>query len=88
MSSFGFHGDARMKGGSYSTNPNTMRTRAYNASLSPERSAQRKARFSQYRALRAVCIRVANTDEYKKEHNRDAKIAILRIAVDDIIARR
>ncbi|KAF6812000.1 hypothetical protein CSOJ01_05438 [Colletotrichum sojae] len=83
-----YQGDARKKGGSYSTNPNTMRTRAYNASLTPERSAQRKARFSQYRALRAVCIRVADKEEYKQEKNRDAKIGILREAMAEALARR
>ncbi|KAF9871927.1 hypothetical protein CkaCkLH20_10559 [Colletotrichum karsti] len=86
-------GDARRKGGSYSTNPATMRTRAYQANLTPEKAAERKKKFAEYRSLRDVCIRVSKSDAYKDVTTRDGKLKLLsegcqRLMADRIATRK
>ncbi|KAL0938033.1 uncharacterized protein CTRU02_207764 [Colletotrichum truncatum] len=81
-------GDARKKGGSYSTNPSTVRIRAYEANLSPDRLALRKAKFSEYRSLREACLRASEKDEYKSETTRDGKLHLLSVACHNKIAER
>ncbi|KAF4912418.1 hypothetical protein CGCVW01_v011119 [Colletotrichum viniferum] len=81
-------GDARKKGGSYSTNPNTVRTRAYQASQTPEQAAARRQKFAEYRSLRDNCLRVYKSDDFKAAVTRDARVDILRKSCDQLMANR
>ncbi|EQB53534.1 hypothetical protein CGLO_06726 [Colletotrichum gloeosporioides Cg-14] len=81
-------GDARKKGGSYSTNPNTVRTRAYQASQTPEQAAARREKFAEYRSLRDNCLRVYKSDDFKAAITRDARVDILRKSCEQLMANR
>ncbi|KAF3802119.1 hypothetical protein GCG54_00012365 [Colletotrichum gloeosporioides] len=81
-------GDARKKGGSYSTNPNTVRTRAYQASQTPEQAAARREKFAEYRSLRDNCLRVYKSDDFKAAVTRDARVDILRKSCEQLMANR
>ncbi|KAF4819842.1 hypothetical protein CGCTS75_v011548 [Colletotrichum tropicale] len=81
-------GDARKKGGSYSTNPNTVRTRAYQASQTPEQAAARREKFAEYRSLRDNCLRVYKSDDFKAAVTRDDRVDILRKSCEQLIANR
>ncbi|WYZ45637.1 hypothetical protein EsH8_VIII_000953 [Colletotrichum jinshuiense] len=81
-------GDARRKGGAYSDNPNTVRTRLYNSSLGEKAKELKSKRFSEYRALRSACINTSRKAEYFQERTREGKLAILRRACTVTLQRR
>ncbi|TDZ58624.1 hypothetical protein CTRI78_v005194 [Colletotrichum trifolii] len=81
-------GDARKKGGAYSDNPVTMRHRQYEANLAPEKLTLRRRKFCEYRALRATCLKVSESEAYKTETTRDGKLHHLRIACNNKLTNR
>ncbi|KAK0372269.1 hypothetical protein CLIM01_10381 [Colletotrichum limetticola] len=84
----GENGDARRKGGEYSTNPNTQRTRTYLANQTPEQRALKSKVFSEYRAFRTTCIKRASMSDYIYERDRDAKVKMLSDALNKLVANR
>ncbi|KAL2880426.1 hypothetical protein SGCOL_004143 [Colletotrichum sp. CLE4] len=84
----GENGDARRKGGEYSTNPNTQRTRTYLANQTPEQKALKSKVFSEYRAFRTTCIKRANMSDYIYERDRDTKIKMLSDSLNTLVANR
>ncbi|OHE99367.1 hypothetical protein CORC01_05408 [Colletotrichum orchidophilum] len=81
-------GDARRKGGSYSDNPNTARTRRYLKNQTPEQRALKSKVFSEYRAFRTTCIKRSSMSDYIYERSRDVKLKMLSDAVNTLIANR
>ncbi|WQF89470.1 hypothetical protein CDEST_14484 [Colletotrichum destructivum] len=81
-------GDARRKGGTYSTNANTVRTRQSLSSLPPKKKELRRTTFLEYRSLRTCCITRSKKPDYIGSHSRDEKLAMLREACQNTLANR
>ncbi|GJD03974.1 hypothetical protein ColKHC_12799 [Colletotrichum higginsianum] len=81
-------GDARRKGGVYSTNPNTVRTRQSLNSLPPKTKELRRTTFLEYRSLRTCCITRSKKSDYIRSQSRDEKLAMLREACRSTLANR
>ncbi|KAJ0166381.1 hypothetical protein CTA2_7532 [Colletotrichum tanaceti] len=81
-------GDARRKGGVYSTNPNTVRTRQNLNSLPPKKKELRRTTFLEYRSLRTCCITRSKKADYIASQSRDEKLNMLREACRNTLANR
>ncbi|GJC85578.1 hypothetical protein ColLi_08416 [Colletotrichum liriopes] len=81
-------GDARKKGGIYSDNPKTKRTRAFLENLPAGKKEARRKTFLEYRSLRTTCITRSKKTDYQQSHSRDDKLSMLREACSNAIANR
>ncbi|GKT45944.1 uncharacterized protein ColSpa_06125 [Colletotrichum spaethianum] len=80
-------GDGRKKGGVYSDNPNTKRTRDFLRRLPPNRKEARRRGSLEYRAFRTTCITRSKKADYHKA-TRNGKLAMLREACHKSLANR
>ncbi|KZL86015.1 hypothetical protein CI238_08070 [Colletotrichum incanum] len=81
-------GDARKKGGVYSDNPKTMRTRDFLKKLPVGKKEEKRKTFLEYRSLRTTCITRSKKADYHQSHSRDDKLAMLREACSNALANR